>query len=95
MGGEEFLLFLPQTELALAQAIAERLRQHIATWTLEPEHLSVTVSIGVAQASAEDQAFDDLLIRTDRALYAAKAAGRNRVHVAQTAFAEPGSLALA
>jgi len=95
MGGEEFLLFLPQTELTLAQAIAERLRQHIATWTLEPEHLSVTVSIGVAQASAEDQAFDDLLIRADRALYAAKAAGRNRVHVAQTAFAEPGSLVVA
>ena len=95
MGGEEFLVFLPQTELASAQAAAERLRQHIALWTLEPEHLSVTVSIGVAQAAPEDEAFDDLLIRADRALYAAKAEGRNRVHLAHTDSDEIGSLATA
>jgi len=85
MGGEEFLVFLPQTEIPSAQAAAERLRQHVAAWTLEPDHLTVTVSIGVAQAAAEDEAFDDLLIRADRALYAAKTAGRNRVHLAETA----------
>ncbi len=95
MGGEEFLIFLPQTEIASAQAAAERLRQHVAAWTLEPEHLSVTVSIGVAQAAAEDEAFDDLLIRADRALYAAKAAGRNRVYLAATIEAEVTSLATA
>ncbi|MBN2691893.1 MAG: GGDEF domain-containing protein [Burkholderiaceae bacterium] len=95
MGGEEFLVFLPQTELPSARAAAERLRQHIATWTLEPEHLTVTVSIGVAQATAADQAFDDLLIRADSALYAAKAAGRNQVHLAQTTEAEGASLAMA
>ena len=95
MGGEEFLVFLPQTEIPSAQAAAERLRQHVAAWTLEPEQLSVTVSIGVAQAAAEDEAFDDLLIRADRALYAAKTAGRNRVHLAETAESEVTSLSTA
>ncbi|MDD4885471.1 MAG: GGDEF domain-containing protein [Thiomonas sp.] len=95
MGGEEFLVFLPQTEIPSAHAAAERLRQHVAAWTLEPEQLSVTVSIGVAQAAAEDEAFDDLLIRADRALYAAKSAGRNRVHLAETVENEVTSLSTA
>lgn len=95
MGGEEFLVFLPQTEILSAQSAAERLRQHVAAWTLEPEYLSVTVSIGVAQAAAEDEAFDDLLIRADQALYAAKSAGRNRVHLAHSVEAEVTSLATA
>ncbi|CUA95403.1 GGDEF domain-containing protein [Thiomonas bhubaneswarensis] len=95
MGGEEFLVFLPQTELGEAQAAAERLRQHVELWVLEPEHLAVTVSIGVAQAAPEDETFDDLLIRADRALYAAKAEGRNRVHVASSAPTDVGSLATA
>lgn len=85
---------MPQTELPSARAAAERLRQHIATWTLAPEHLSVTVSIGVAQATAADQAFDDLLIRADSALYAAKAAGRNRAHLAQTTESEAARLVM-
>lgn len=95
MGGEEFLVFLPQTELPSAQAAAERLRQHTAAWVLQPEELSITVSIGVAQAAAEDSAFDNLLIRADRALYAAKSAGRNRVHLAAPFVDEVTSLATA
>ena len=95
MGGEEFLVFLPQTELPSAQAAAERLRQHTAAWVLQPEELSITVSIGVAQATAEDSAFDNLLIRADRALYAAKSAGRNRVHLADPFVDEVTSLATA
>ena len=93
MGGEEFLVFLPQTELTSAQAAAERLRQHVATWTLDIEDLSFTVSIGVAQATPTDRAFDDLLIRADRALYDAKSAGRNCVHLAASTDAAPHHLA--
>lgn len=89
MGGEEFLVFLPQTELASAHAAAERLRQHIAACQLGQDGLAVTVSIGVAQAAPTDEAFEDLLIRADRALYIAKSAGRNRVELADATEAHP------
>jgi diguanylate cyclase (GGDEF)-like protein len=78
-GGEEFLLVLPGTNLEGARAAAERVRRSIEVARFaalgEP---SVTVTIGVAaHGKGEDVAA--LLARADRALYAGKAAGRNRV----------------
>ena len=71
-GGEEFVIVMPQTELAGASVFAERLRSEVA------RRLSVTISGGVAAAREGDTA-ETLLARADAALYSAKSAGRNLV----------------
>ena len=82
-GGEEFLVVMPETDLANAAAVAERLRAAVAKDSFNVkssgEKLAVTVSVGVAAAipGADDR--DRLLKRADDALYCAKSAGRNRV----------------
>jgi two-component system, cell cycle response regulator len=85
LGGEEFAVVMPETSLALATAVADRLRLAIASqpFVLGPgvAKLPVTVSIGVATAFAGADDRDHLLKRADDALYAAKSAGRNRVVV--------------
>lgn len=73
-GGEEFLAILPQTDLLGAATFADRMRQQIA------QQLGVTVSAGVALALRSEDP-DEILFRADKALYAAKDAGRNRVHL--------------
>lgn len=81
-GGEEFTVILPETALAGAVIMAERFRRGIAnaTW----EHGAATISVGVAELI--DGTFaTELLKSADLALYAAKAAGRNRVAEAATA----------
>ena len=81
LGGEEFSVLLPDADLATAAAIAERLRLAVAASPVlvDGMPLSVTVSIGVSVLAPEDAAIDPLLDRADRALYAAKNAGRDRV----------------
>ena len=81
-GGEEFLLVLPGTDLPGARAVAERMRAAIeaAQFPGIPASRPISVTIGVAEiARGEDIA--GLLARADRALYAGKAAGRNRVAI--------------
>lgn len=87
MGGEEFALLLPQTDLAAAAVHAQRLRELIAQISaLEPvaeatAPVSVTASLGVAELGPLDQNLSELLHRADVACYRAKGAGRNRVEV--------------
>ncbi len=80
-GGEEFVALFDDAGADEAQAIAERLRAAIADSTVSgaPRPLKVTVSVGVASSNNNDASFNDLLRRADRALYEAKAAGRNLV----------------
>lgn len=78
-GGEEFAVLLPHTEIEQACHVAEKLRLQIESLTF-PDVGQVTASIGVAQCRS-DETMVDLFKRTDQALYAAKAAGRNRVCV--------------
>jgi diguanylate cyclase (GGDEF)-like protein len=89
-GGEEFALLLPQTGVADAQRIAERMRVHIAEMPIatgdDPgaEPIRVTVSIGVAALGATwnrgtGSQLTDLLAAADTALYRAKGSGRDRV----------------
>ena len=83
-GGEEFVILLPETELAGAVKIANRLRQQVADMVVLQEHaapISVTISIGVAMIGP-NAASVDLLIRADKAMYLAKKNGRNRVETA-------------
>jgi diguanylate cyclase (GGDEF)-like protein/PAS domain S-box-containing protein len=80
-GGEEFLLLMPRTGVETALAVAERVRA--ALQDAEIRHgadvIRITVSIGVAEASANDASADSIVRRADQALYEAKDAGRNRV----------------
>jgi len=79
-GGEEFLVIMPETDLAGAARFADRLRERIA------KEMALTVSGGVAEALDGDSP-ESLLVRADAALYGAKSAGRNCVfrHTGDTA----------
>lgn len=79
-GGEEFLLLLPETTQEEAIAVAERIRAAVASPTADLP--GITVSIGVAANRPDEARIDLLLGRADRALYKAKAEGRNRIAAA-------------
>jgi diguanylate cyclase (GGDEF)-like protein len=81
LGGEEFVAIMPSTDAASALAAAERMRQSFAgsPMLIGDRELLITVSIGVAVLDAQDQVYSHLLRRADRAMYAAKTAGRNKV----------------
>jgi two-component system cell cycle response regulator len=82
LGGEEFVIIMPDTELSRALQVAERLRACIAT---EPflvnagTTLSLTASVGVSTLERREDTPEALFKRADTALYAAKHSGRNRV----------------
>jgi len=82
-GGEEFLALIPGSHAETVSQRAERCRAALAELRVESEHgpVRVTASIGVAEVDLGDDA-DDLLRRADRAMYDAKAGGRDRVVVA-------------
>lgn len=81
LGGEEFAIALPETDLRAARAVAERLRQAVSTKKVETRNgpVQYTVSIGVITSAPWSLNPDELLRRADAALYAAKEDGRNRV----------------
>ena len=79
IGGEEFALLLPETEIDQAEALAERLRGEISRNPLTEWAHPTTVSIGLASVDASMQGVSDLMKLADQALYAAKNGGRNRV----------------
>jgi two-component system cell cycle response regulator len=82
-GGEEFVIVMPETDMAVATMVAERLRRRIAT---EPfpiqqnsRQIEVTISIGIAALGGAEDDPGAMLKRADQALYRAKRDGRNRV----------------
>jgi len=86
-GGEEFAVLLPDTEIAAALEIAERVRAAIAEITLPGSDVSVTASFGVAGFPDHASTLDRLERLADAALYVAKRQGRNRVELAEPAAA--------
>ncbi|MCC6470795.1 MAG: PleD family two-component system response regulator [Alphaproteobacteria bacterium] len=89
MGGEEFLVVMPDARADIAVRIAERLRQAVADDSVADPRapggkIAVTISIGVALANASDTG-DTLIQRADQALYRAKQGGRNRVECEEQA----------
>ena len=76
-GGEEFFITLPQTDLKIAIAIAERIRENIEKFDF-PVVKHVTISIGVVEANSSETK-EELLKRLDTLLYKSKNEGRNRV----------------
>jgi len=81
IGGEELVVLMPETGLEAARLVAERLRIAIGAESHPAPNSTVTVtaSIGLAVTASPPEPLAELLERADRALYAAKAAGRNRV----------------
>jgi two-component system cell cycle response regulator len=82
-GGEEFVLVMPETDMAVAAMVAERLRRRIAAEPFAIQQGSrvvpVTISIGIAALRGKDDTAASVLKRADLALYRAKRDGRNRV----------------
>jgi len=80
-GGEEFAIILPETELAGATALADSIRERIAThlFVFQNEQIKVTISAGVARLEEYDKTSTDLIKRADERLFDAKRGGRNRV----------------
>ncbi len=85
MGGDEFAVILPQTELLGATSLAERVRKIIEQHDFICEDkdnicqtIKITLSMGVAQFTQTDRSIDDLYQRADSQLYKAKNEGRNR-----------------
>jgi diguanylate cyclase (GGDEF)-like protein len=81
-GGEEFVLLMPQTPVDQAGSASDKLRKTVETFTFPGVARPVTFSAGVASFPADGDTRDDLVAAADRALYAAKQGGRNRVVVA-------------
>lgn len=83
-GGEEFVIVLVETSAQAALDTAERIRATVAdaSYGAEEQHITVTVSVGVAECREDDTTAEALIARADQALYQAKDAGRNRVHCA-------------
>jgi two-component system cell cycle response regulator len=82
-GGEEFVIVMPETDMAVAAMVAERLRRRIAAEPFPIQEgasaIPVTISIGIAALRGDDDTAAALLKRADQALYRAKRDGRNRV----------------
>lgn len=75
-GGEEFLVVVPDVDMAALQALAERLRKSIAELSIEPVSL-ISASVGITVS--QDDSLESVLQRVDQALYRAKKMGGNVV----------------
>ncbi|MGP0095025.1 MAG: PleD family two-component system response regulator [Xanthobacteraceae bacterium] len=82
-GGEEFVAVMPETDMAVATMVAERLRRRIASEPFSIQQgkgsVTVTISVGLAALGSPNETAAEILKRADQALYRAKRDGRNRV----------------
>ncbi|NMP30011.1 GGDEF domain-containing protein [Thalassotalea sp. M1531] len=80
IGGEEFLVILPEIDIGKALEVAERLNKEVATLSISKGNITMplSVSIGVAKCT-DSESLDTAIARADKALYQAKSMGRNRV----------------
>jgi diguanylate cyclase (GGDEF)-like protein len=83
IGGEEFIILLPDTSVENAQALAERIRASVENTPANTggQQIAVTISIGLSAIHPEDRNDQQALERADLALYAAKHSGRNRIRL--------------
>lgn len=84
VGGEEFVVLLPRADREVARALGERVRRKVESMPMLIDGTSLTliVSVGVSVAAVGERDGSAVLLRADRALYAAKGAGRNQVVLA-------------
>jgi diguanylate cyclase (GGDEF)-like protein len=97
IGGEEFVLLLPNTRCDEAIGFAQKLRQRVEAepFVNDEESLRLTISIGVAEAQADMAGISDVMKCADQALYDAKRGGRNRVESRQRKAASAAKAAAA
>lgn len=94
LGGEEFGIMLPHTDIDVGKMVAGRLRRAFSETDIDlaDTTIRITASFGVTELKAEDNELKELLIRADSALYTAKQGGRNQVrvstHYGQTLMAD-------
>jgi diguanylate cyclase (GGDEF)-like protein len=83
IGGEEFVILLPEADLNNGKEVAERLRLAIFSCPLHinQNFINLTASLGVVQTSSQDASLVDVLARADQALYRAKSGGRNKISI--------------
>ncbi len=83
-GGDEFAIILPNTSLADAAVVAERMVSVVSSSPVvwRKEEIPISISVGLGQYDAEDTP-DDIASRSDKALYAAKQAGKNTFKISQ------------
>jgi diguanylate cyclase (GGDEF)-like protein/PAS domain S-box-containing protein len=83
LGGDEFGLILPETDITRAQAFAERLRSSVASLEINfnGSLIKVTASLGISQVKGKVKDLETLLETADQAMYMAKQAGKNQVKV--------------
>jgi two-component system cell cycle response regulator len=83
LGGEEFVVVMPDADVNVAYTVAERIREKVSMVPFPirdgSEHVQATISIGVAMLRIDGDSAEQLLKRADEALYSAKRNGRNRV----------------
>jgi diguanylate cyclase (GGDEF)-like protein/PAS domain S-box-containing protein len=90
IGGEEFVILVPETSLDHTLELAGKVRRSIESSALLPHGAKVTISFGIAELD-ENVSIDELMRRADEALYLAKSNGRNRVeHYRDTVSARDG-----
>lgn len=84
IGGEEFSILMPETDIDAAYHLADRLRVNIAKHKIiyENKVIQITVSMGLSHLSEEDKDIETIVKRSDNALYEAKENGRNQVRCA-------------
>lgn len=89
LGGEEFVLYLPNTDEKTAFKLAEAIRKEVENINTKysGHNFSITLSVGVSSLSADDLSIDPLLSRADIALYECKHQGRNKALVYHPSFA--------
>lgn len=85
VGGEEFVMLLPNTDITIAHKAAERLRKKLASDMCSSIEKPITMSFGVASWPCGQASIAEVIKNADRALYSAKEAGRDRVHDSQVA----------
>ena len=93
-GGDEFLVLMPETELEMAEAAAERLRARLRQERVAPGAPDLTLSIGVAEHTPALRRPDEVIAAADQALYRAKESGRDRTVAADRADVSSGRLEL-
>jgi diguanylate cyclase (GGDEF)-like protein len=78
-GGEEFVLFFPETSEGEAVQIIERMQRHFQRVSAKKEHVLISFSAGVVEAPRDGDQFEVLCERADQAMYAVKQGGKARV----------------